>query len=144
MSTTFSLVSHGLLSLAVLASSAQAANFVPYPDRGTDLKTPDKLVHARDTLVFVLRNGTSHQDLYFDATLNATHDPLEGQRFSYSDHHHNDLSFVFTNVSVATNGAVSLVPEPQSLTMLVAGLVAVVGATVRRRRAESMGDQARA
>lgn len=233
MSTTFSSMSRRLsgwvgVCLATLAFSAQAANSVPYPDRGAYHNTSYTFtaaqsghvmafmvggfsaayenelslmingtltragfglnnhtsqvgtvfdlgeVHAGDTLVFVLRNYTLHQDLYSDATLNTTYDQtgalghnhiysvnytasatfsgvpsgtyvgFEDQRFPYSDYNYNDLSFVFTNVSVATNGAVSPVPEPQSLTMLVAGLAAVVGATVRRRRAESTGGQARA
>lgn len=131
-------------------------------------------VHAGDALIFVLRNNTLHRDLYSDATLNTTYDQtgapghnhvysvsytasatfngvpsgtyvgFEDQRFPYSDYNYNDLSFVFTNVSVAANGAVSSVPEPQSLAMLMAGLAAVAGATVRRRRAECVDDQARA
>ncbi|WP_089415593.1 PEP-CTERM sorting domain-containing protein [Vitreoscilla filiformis] len=147
MSTTFSLVSRGLLGLAgmglaALAFSAQAANSVPYPERETELDTSYTLPHTGDTLAFGLKNNTLHQDLYFDATRSATYDRFEDPRFPHSAD--NDLSFVFTNVSVAMNGAASPVPEPQSLAMLVAGLAAVVGATVRRRRAESMGDQARA
>lgn len=131
-------------------------------------------VKAGDTLVFVLRNYTLHQDLYSDANMNAAYDQtgalghnhiysvnytasatfsgvpsgtyvgFEDQRFPYSDYNYNDLSFVFTNVSVAMSGAVSSVPEPQSLAMLLAGLAAVVGATARRRHVERTPAQARA
>ncbi len=233
MSTTFSGVNRCLLgltglALAVLTFSAQAANSVPYPDRGAYHNTSYTFtaaqsghvmaymvggfsaayenelsllingtltragfglnnhashigtvfdlgeVDAGDTLVFVLRNYTLHQDLYSDATLNTTYDQagasghnhvysvkdiasatfsgvpsgtyvgFEDQRFPYSDYNYNDLSFVFTNVSVATNGAVSSVPEPQSLAMLIAGLAAVAGAAMRRRQVESACHPVRA
>lgn len=127
-------------------------------------------VHAGDALVFVLRNYTLHRDLYSDAAMNTTYDyagasghnhiysvdytasvtfsgvpsgtyvGFEDQRFPASDYNYNDLSFVFTNVSVATNGGVSAVPEPQSLAMLMAGLAAVAGASMRRRRVEQEAD----
>jgi hypothetical protein len=139
----------GLLDNGVLTS----AGFGLDNRTSTTASTFDMgLVHAGDTLTFVMDNITLGKDLYSDASMNASYDlasdtlghnhvyaspyfnptytyvGFEDQRFPGADFNYNDSAFLFTDVAIAPS-----VPEPQTLTLLFAGLAAI-GALARRRR----------